>query len=117
MKDMFKAEIDNLRYHSKEALKSMVTVLLFVLASPLVVMERKLGIVTLIRLRFKRFDINTSGWDAVIFLQRMRRGLEPVPYMFKNNSALFIKIFTYYTYQSWRHFHKLSIAQTYEASK
>lgn len=109
MKETFKEEFRGLFHHTKGVLKGVVSICLFVLVSPIVIMERKFGFVTLLRLRLKRFNIRTSGWDAVMFLQRMRRGLEPVPYMFKNNSVLSMKIFTYYTYQSWRYYHKLSI--------
>lgn len=109
MREAFKEEFRNLFHHTKGLLKAVVSISLFALLSPIVIMERKLGLVTLLRLRFKRFNVSTSGWDAVMFLQKMRRGIEPVPYMFKNNSVLSIKIFTYYTYQSWRHYHKLQL--------
>ena len=103
MKEEFSIEFKELWTNFKGIVKNILMILMLLVFSPIILLERKVGVVTIIRLKLKRYN-NQADWGVVKYFMGVRKGERLKSSIFNNHSDKAFNIIIYY--KSWRYFHK-----------
>ena len=105
MKEEFSIEFKGLWVNFKGIIKNILMIFMLLVFSPIVLLERKVGVVTIIRIKLKRYN-NQADWSVVKYFMGVRKGEISRSSIFNNHSDKAFNVIIYYNYKSWRYFHK-----------
>ena len=99
MREEFSIEFKELWANFKGIVKNILMILMLVVFSPIVLLERKFGVVTIIRLKLKLYN-NQADWGVVKYFMGIRKGEILRASIFNNHSDRAFNVIIYYNYKS-----------------